>query len=66
VADTETTASAFGSWLADLDTAGMAPGAAIEFTLWWHEAERWEGTDFRVEVHAEEKLAAWRFARGGA
>ena len=66
VTDTETTASALGSWFADLDTAGMAPGTAIDFTLWWLEANRWEGTDFHVAVEAEEKVPARRFARSDA
>ena len=63
VRDTDMAPSAFGSWLADLETEGMPVGTAIDFTLWWPEAGRWEGTDFRVVVEAEDTMAARRFAQ---
>jgi glucoamylase len=34
----------------DLPTASLTPGATVVFTLYWPQQERWEGTDFSVEV----------------
>ncbi|MGE5756963.1 MAG: glycoside hydrolase family 15 protein, partial [Planctomycetaceae bacterium] len=34
----------------DLPTAGLAVGTTIEFTLYWPDARRWEGTNFAVTV----------------
>jgi len=39
-----------GVWLADLDTELLGPGAAVDFTLYYPEEQRWEGQDYRVTV----------------
>ena len=41
--DTPTRDSGFGIHFADLDTAGLAAGGGIVFTIHWTAAERWEG-----------------------
>jgi glucoamylase len=40
-----------GVWIADLDTTTLASGAAVDFTLYYPEAQRWEGYDYRVAVN---------------
>jgi hypothetical protein len=37
-------------WFADLPTERCPDGAAIEFTFFWKEAQRWEGRNFSVAV----------------
>jgi glucoamylase len=40
-------------WVADVPASDrLAPGQAVDFTVWWPEAGRWEGTDMRVEISA--------------
>jgi hypothetical protein len=39
-----------GVWLADLDTSALTAGAALDFTLYYPEEQRWEGKDYRVTV----------------
>jgi glucoamylase len=49
--DTETKPSALiDLYCADLPTADLPPGTAIEFTFRWSEGEKWEGKNFRVAV----------------
>ncbi|HET7548316.1 MAG TPA: glycosyl hydrolase, partial [Usitatibacter sp.] len=50
VHDTPTRASGWGIHFADLDTAALAPGGAVVFTLYWVGEERWEGTDFTLAI----------------
>jgi glucoamylase len=51
--DTEAHESAgLGIWLADLDATALAPGAAVEFTLYYPQEGRWEGQDYRVSIVA--------------
>jgi glucoamylase len=50
VADTPTQATAFGTHYADLDTEGLVPGDAVALTFYWPNDERWEGTDYRIDV----------------
>jgi glucoamylase len=45
-------AAGLGVWLADLDTTALAPGGAVEFTLYYPQEDRWEGQDYRVSVVA--------------
>lgn len=46
-------AGTLGVWAADLDTGALAPGAAVNFTLYYPEDQRWEGRDYRVLVSAQ-------------
>jgi glucoamylase len=39
-----------GLFVARIPTAGLPPGTAVTFTVFWPGPERWEGTDFRVEL----------------
>jgi glucoamylase len=39
-----------GMHVADLPTGDLAPGSVIHFTLYWLDAQRWEGVDFAVKV----------------
>jgi glucoamylase len=48
--DNPTQDTGLGVHLFDLPAAALAPGTTIVFTLYWPQQERWEGTDFSVEV----------------
>jgi glucoamylase len=48
--DEHTQASGLGTHFVDLPTATLPPGARIAFTFYWPQVERWEGTDFEVDV----------------
>lgn len=50
VSDTATADTTLGVHLVDLPTARLRKGGRIEFTFYWPEADRWEGTDFFVRV----------------
>ena len=50
--DVETRDGALGLWVADLPTSGLAPGAAVRFTLYWSARGAWDGTDRIVQVVA--------------
>ena len=50
VTDTLTHATTFGSHFADLDMADIFVGQHITFTFYWLDAQRWEGSDFAVEI----------------
>jgi glucoamylase len=50
VRDTPTRDSGMGTHFADLDTAELAAGSVIVFTMRWLAANRWEGTDYRVSI----------------
>ncbi len=39
-----------GIHVADLPTQKLSAGQKIQFTLYWPQANRWEGTDFSVDV----------------
>ncbi|HEX7940642.1 MAG TPA: glycoside hydrolase family 15 protein, partial [Gemmatimonadaceae bacterium] len=39
-----------GVWIADLDTEHLAARAAVDFTLFYPDEQRWEGRDYRVVV----------------
>jgi len=41
---------ALGMHIADLDTKSLAEGAEVKFTLYWPEAQHWQGEDFSVRV----------------
>ena len=42
--------SALNLWFADLPTADCPDGSVVEFTLFWKEAQRWEGRNYSVAV----------------
>jgi glucoamylase len=48
--DAETSPTGLGMHCADLPTNGLNPGQAVEFTFFWPEGDRWEGTNFSLEV----------------
>jgi glucoamylase len=48
--DTGTCDTGLGIYVADLPTARLPVGTALRFTFYWPTADRWEGTDFVVEV----------------
>jgi glucoamylase len=45
-------AGSLGVWIADLDTSALPVGAAVDFTLYYPNEQRWEGRDYRVTVIA--------------
>ena len=48
--DSPTTDTGIGLHYVDLESAGMRPGAVLQFTFLWLESDRWEGKNFAVEV----------------
>jgi glucoamylase len=48
--DTEARDTGVGMWIADLPTPAFASGTTVHFTLHWVEDDRWEGTDFAVQI----------------
>jgi len=50
--DTPTHGSGFGTHYADLDTADMAVGSAVVFTMHWRDDDRWEGVDYQMMIRA--------------
>lgn len=50
ITDTATQDRGWGVHAADLPTSQLGGGAAIQFTLYWPEGDRWEGEDFLVAV----------------
>jgi glucoamylase len=38
----------------DLPTAKLPAGTTVHFTLFWPEANQWEGTNFAVEINRAE------------
>jgi glucoamylase len=50
VSDTPTQVTALGTHIADLDTEALAQGSAVVLTFYWRNDQRWEGTDYRIEV----------------
>ncbi|MGB6536785.1 MAG: glucan 1,4-alpha-glucosidase [Xanthobacteraceae bacterium] len=39
-----------GTYVCDLPTRELNEGAVVRFTLFWTEANRWQGADFEVEI----------------
>jgi glucoamylase len=48
--DTNTVDSGLGIHYADLDTAGLAPGREVVFTVFWPSESRWEGVNYTLVV----------------
>ncbi len=53
VRDTPTQDSGWGVHFADLDTAGLAAGGEVVFTMHWSRAGRWQGKDYRLTIVRE-------------
>lgn len=53
VHDTPTTDTGLGIHHADLPTHDVPRGRTIRFTMRWLDGDRWEGTDFAVEIRGE-------------
>jgi len=50
VHDAPTRDTTLGVHVADLSTLGLRPGDRVDLTFYWSEVNRWEGTDFVVDV----------------
>ena len=50
--DAPTKNTGLGMYLADLPTDDLPDGTTIVFTLYWTAEDRWEGTDFSVEIQS--------------
>jgi glucoamylase len=48
--DTNTRDTGLGIHTLDLPTASLPPGSHVVFTFFWPQENRWEGTDYTVEV----------------
>jgi glucoamylase len=48
--DTPARDTGLGEYVVDLPTETLPPGSRIDFTFYWPEVDRWEGTDFQVVV----------------
>jgi glucoamylase len=48
--DSKSRDTTVGIWVTDLPTASLREGATVQFTLYWPEADRWEGCDYTVNV----------------
>jgi glucoamylase len=52
VSDSKTVDTGLGIHYVDLETASLLPEESIVFTLFWPEANKWEGNDFQVAISA--------------
>jgi glucoamylase len=50
VSDRDTTATGLGTYICDLPTERLTNDGLIRFTIFWPLQNRWEGTDFEVEI----------------
>ncbi|RZD15185.1 MAG: glucan 1,4-alpha-glucosidase [Candidatus Acidulodesulfobacterium ferriphilum] len=50
VKDTQTKDSGFGVYYADLPSSNIPEDGEIAFTFYWINANRWEGSDFNVQI----------------
>ena len=56
VHDTPTRDTTLGVHVADLRTIHQFSADRLDFTLYWPEADRWEGADFVVSVDSSDAL----------
>ncbi|HEV8016592.1 MAG TPA: glucan 1,4-alpha-glucosidase [Stellaceae bacterium] len=49
-ADAPTRETPFGTNVVDLDTENLASGGAVVMTFYWPHDQRWEGTDYRIDI----------------
>jgi glucoamylase len=50
VSDSDTIATGLGLYVFDLPAERLTDGAIVRFTMFWPGQNRWEGTDFQVEI----------------
>ena len=50
VGDIDATDTGLGLYAAQLPTSGLEPGARIDFTVFWIDQARWDGSDHRIDV----------------
>ncbi len=50
VQDHDAVDTGLGVWITDLDTRGLVAGSQVDFTFYWPDTGRWEGTDYHVRV----------------
>ena len=50
ISDRDTRATGLGTYVCDLPTERLAPADIVRFTIFWPKQNRWEGTDFQVEI----------------
>jgi glucoamylase len=50
VHDGATRDTTLGVHVADLAIADLSPGVRVDFTFYWQESDRWEGTDFVIDA----------------
>ncbi len=50
--DVEAADTTLGIWVADLATDSLAIAADVQFTAYWPDSDRWEGTNYAVTVVA--------------
>ena len=50
VSDRDTTATGLGTYICDLPTERLTNDGLVRFTIFWPLQNRWEGTDFEVEI----------------
>jgi glucoamylase len=48
--DNQTHDSGLGMYIVDLPTRDMKTGAALAFTFYWPDQDRWEGTNYQVRI----------------
>jgi glucoamylase len=51
--DARTQDTGLGMHIVDLPTGDLGAGTAIVFTFYWPQEDRWEGTDFHVQIEAD-------------
>jgi len=50
IADSDTIATGLGTYICDLPTAHLTDDNMLRFAVFWPRQNRWEGTDFEVEI----------------
>jgi glucoamylase len=53
VNDSEMTDSGLGTRFFDIPSSFIDKQAIIVFTFYWHEVQKWEGTDFTIQIRSE-------------
>ena len=57
VQDLDAVDTGLGVYVADLDTKALPAGTEVDFTFYWPQADRWEGTDFHVRIDGSAHVA---------